>query len=185
MCANIRERGLSVTVLVNNAGFGLKGRFADIPTARYIDIVNVNALAQTLLSHAFLPAMEQRGACLHISVATINVISPIPFNAVYTASKFYVYAYALAIAQEYAGKGIHFQVLLPGTTDTPFHEKQGSKPSAMTMTPRAVVEKSLSNVKSEICIPNRSDLVLSYCSISAGQSFDTHFTGSRAEAFGT
>lgn len=159
VCKDI-EKNYSVKVLINNAGFGLKGKFLDIDLQRYLDIVAVNSTAQTIFSHYFLPAMIKSSLGLHISVATINVVSPIPFNTVYTATKFYVFAYALAVSQEYKDTGVVFQVVLPGTTNTPFHIKQGSKPSAMTMQPDIVVQKSLNDVSRLICIPNRIDAFL-------------------------
>ncbi len=156
----LTKRSPQIRVLINNAGFGLKGAFDSIPINRYRDIVRVNAFAQTALSHAVLPAMRARGAGLHINVATINVASPIPYNTVYTATKHYVYAYGLAAAQEFEGSGIFFQMLLPGTTATPFHAKQGSTPSAMTMSAREVAECSFADVSRLICIPNRADVIL-------------------------
>lgn len=156
VCEKI-STGYSVRVLVNNAGFGLKGRFLDIDLKRYLDIATVNSSAQTIFSYYLLPEMISSKCGVHINIATINVVSPIPFNAVYTATKFYVFAYALAISQEYKDSGVIFQVVLPGTTNTPFHEKQGSHPSAMTMQPEHVVESSLKNIKRLICIPNRMD----------------------------
>lgn len=159
LCENISTE-YHVKVLINNAGFGIKGKFLDANLKQYQEILSVNAMAQTIFSYYFLPSMIEKKCGIHISVATINVVSPIPFNTIYTATKFYVFAYALAVSQEYKSSGVLFQVVLPGTTDTPFHIKQGSKPSAMTMKPDKVVGVSLSNLNQLICIPNRIDAVL-------------------------
>lgn len=152
-----RLSGLRIRMLINNAGFGLKGRFTSQSRESYRRIVAVNALAPTLLSHLLLPSMQALGDAVHISVASINVASPIPLNAVYTATKHYVWSYALALSQEYAGSGIRFQIMLPGTTDTPFHDKQGVKPAAMTMQPDEVARRSLSRLDQLIHIPNIAD----------------------------
>lgn len=146
-----------IKVLINNAGFGLKGEFTSLPKDAYRQIVAVNALAPTLISHMVLPAMRQMDSAVHISVASINVASPMAKNAVYTATKHYVWSCALALSKEYEASGIHFQIMLPGTTDTPFHDKQGVKPAAMTMQPREVALRSLSNLDQLIFIPNVVD----------------------------
>ena len=150
----------SVGILINNAGFGLKGRFTDLPREAYRSIVAVNALAPVLLSRCVLRGMAARGRGLHISVASINVASPMPKNAVYTATKHLVWSYALAVAKEFEGSGIRFQLMLPGTTDTPFHVKQGVNPGAMVMPPAAVARRSLERLDQPIHIPNRSDRLM-------------------------
>lgn len=155
LCEKVRL--LNIKILINNAGFGLKGNFIDFNGNSYREILNVNALAPTLLSHAVLPNMLKANAGIHLNVATINVVSPIPFNTVYTATKSYVYFYSLALAHENKKSKIVFQVMLPGTTNTPFHEKQGSKPSAMTMQPNMVARRSLDNLHKRIYIPNKGD----------------------------
>ena len=146
-----------IKMLINNAGFGLKGEFTTLPKEAYRQIVAVNALAPTLISHMVLPAMRQMDSAVHISVASINVASPMAKNAVYTATKHYVWSYALALSKEYEDSGIRFQIMLPGTTDTPFHDKQGVKPASMTMRPVDVVRRSLSNLDKLVFIPNVAD----------------------------
>lgn len=146
-----------IRVLINNAGFGLKGAFTELSKDAYRKIVAVNALAPTLISYMLLPAMQAMGNAVHISVASINVASPVAKNAVYTATKHYAWSCALALSKEYAGSGIHFQVMLPGTTDTPFHDKQGVRPSSMTMQPQEVARRSLCNLHQRVFIPNLAD----------------------------
>lgn len=146
-----------IKILINNAGFGLKGDFLKLTKEQYKDIVAVNSLAPTLISHMVLPGMREMNCGLHISVATINVATPIPGNTVYTATKFYVWAYALALSAENQDYNITFQVMLPGTTDTAFHVKQGTKPQAMTMQPDIVAKRSLNHLDSLVYIPNTLD----------------------------
>lgn len=152
-----RLASFQIRMLINNAGFGLKGEFTALQKDAYRQIVAVNALAPTLISHMVLPAMRQMDSAVHISVASINVASPMAKNAVYTATKHYVWSYALALSKEYEDSGIHFQIMLPGTTDTPFHDKQGVKPASMTMQPKDVALRSLSNLDHLVFIPNVTD----------------------------
>jgi short-subunit dehydrogenase len=150
----------SVRILFNNAGFGLKGNFLDISREKYVAIMSVNALAPTLLTYEILPRMIDDGKGVVVQVATVNVASPIPKNTVYTASKAYVWSYANSLAKEYEDTNILFQILLPGTTDTPFHQKQGAVPKSMTMTPKMVAEASLAKIDRRVVIPNRIDRIL-------------------------
>lgn len=149
-----------ITALINNAGFGYKGTFLDMEEQAIINMVNVNSLAPTLISRYLLNTMRDLNKGLVVSVATINIVTPIAKNCIYTASKFYTWAYSLAMFMENSDKNIYFQTLLPGTTDTPFHIKQGAKPSSLTMSPKAVMEYSIQNLHKVICIPNKVDRFL-------------------------
>lgn len=148
---------LRIRVLVNNAGIGIKGIFTEIPAAKYLEALSVNALSPTLISHAVLPHMLAENRGLHICISSINVISPIAKNAVYTATKHYVWSYALAIAKEYCHTNLEFQIVLPGTTDTPFHIKQGVQPAAMIMKPQVVASRALNSLDTKIFMPNLID----------------------------
>ena len=153
---------LKLAGLINNAGFGMKGDFLSHPIERYVDIVAVNAMAPVILQHAILPQLRKRGRGLIIDVASINAYAPIPNNQVYTATKSFMMSFALAVEAENDDKEITFQLLLPGTTMTPFHDKQGvSPPKNTTMTVDEVVDYSLQNIDQSICIPNRRDRMLS------------------------
>lgn len=153
---------LPIGLLVNNAGFGLKGVFEKNAVESYIDIISVNVTAPVIFTRAILPNMQKarRGGIIH--VASINALVPIPGNQVYTATKAFIYSYASAVARENKGTPLCFQLVLPGTTKTPFHERQGAVPTHMTMMPEDVVKASLKNMRHGICIPNRADSVLAY-----------------------
>lgn len=151
-----------IRILVNNAGFGMKGRFESHDIDRYIDIVNVNAIAPMIYSHHILPSMRADDCGVIIHVASINAYIPIPNNQVYTATKAFCMSYSLAVARENKDSQIIFQLVLPGTTKTPFHDKQGANPSNLVMTPDMVVERSTENIKKEIVIPNKADRPLPF-----------------------
>lgn len=152
----------SIRVLINNAGFGLKGRFEKNPIESYIDIIAVNVTAPVIFTHAILPKMQNENVGFIIHVASINALVPIPNNQVYTATKAFSYSYASAVSRENKNSNIKFQLVLPGTTKTPFHDRQGAQPTHMTMLPEDVVKASIRDFSKSICIPNRADNVLSY-----------------------
>lgn len=151
---------LPVKILVNNAGFGLKGRFEQHSVQDYIDIVNVNTIAPIVFTRAILPKMQEEGRGIVIHIASINAIVPIPNNQVYTATKSFCSSYASAVARENKHSKIRFQLVLPGTTKTPFHDRQGANPKSMVMLPEDVVSSSFRNVNRSVCIPNPADRVI-------------------------
>lgn len=153
---------LNLVGLINNAGFGMKGDFLSHDVSRYVDIMAVNAIAPVVLQHSVLRQLREKERGLIINVASINAFVPIPNNQVYSATKSFLMSFALAVEAENQKNGIVFQLLLPGTTRTPFHDKQGVRPpEKSTMTVDEVVGYSLSNLNRSICIPNVRDRVLS------------------------
>jgi short-subunit dehydrogenase len=136
--------GRRVEVLVNNAGLGLKGPFAEGDADEYERLVGVNVLAPVVLTRALLPGMSarRRGAVIH--VASVNALAPIPRSAVYSATKTFLLTYATAVWYELRDRGIVFQTLLPGTTATGFHAKQRTRVPSWAMTPSGVAASSLS-----------------------------------------
>jgi hypothetical protein len=125
-----RALGLEVTTLINNAGFGLTGAFADQPADRVIEMLALNIVALTRLTRIFLPEMRARQAGGIINVASIAAFLPGPYMSVYYASKAYVLSFSEAIAHELRGSGVVVTALCPGATKTEFQEVAG-----MTDTP--------------------------------------------------
>jgi short-subunit dehydrogenase len=118
--ARAAAEGLNVDVLVNNAGFGALGDFADLPLERQLGIIDVNLRALTELTHHFLPAMRKRRRGRIMIVASVAGLLPGPYMAVYYASKAYLESFSLALAQELAGSGVTVTCLCPGYTATEF-----------------------------------------------------------------
>jgi short-subunit dehydrogenase len=118
--ARAAAEGLNIDVLVNNAGFGALGAFADLPLDRQLGIVDVNVRALTELTHRFLPAMRKRGRGRIMIVASVAGLLPGPYMAVYYASKAYLESFSLALGRELAGSGITVTCLCPGYTATEF-----------------------------------------------------------------
>jgi short-subunit dehydrogenase len=115
-----------VDALVNNAGFGLGGRFAEQDQAVVQRMIDLNVDALTALTAAFLPAMTQRGRGKILNVASTAAFQPGPFMAVYYASKAYVLSFSEALAEECSGTGVTVTALCPGYTPTEFHEVAGT-----------------------------------------------------------
>jgi hypothetical protein len=116
----VNAAGLSVDVLINNAGFGKWAYFhaVDIETYQQVLTVNINALVR--LTYLFLPNMLARGKGGVINVASTAAFQPVPYVAVYSASKSFVLNFTEALAGEYSEKGLKFFALCPGNTETNF-----------------------------------------------------------------
>jgi uncharacterized protein len=114
--------GLEVGTLINNAGFGLAGRFAAQPPERQLAMVDLNMRTLTALCRAVLPAMVARGRGGILNVASTAAFQPGPGMAVYYATKAYVLSLTEALHQELKGKGVHVTALCPGPTATEFFE---------------------------------------------------------------
>ncbi len=121
----VSAAGLSVDVLVNNAGFGGHGRFSETSADEELRMLAVNVVALTALTKLFLPAMTTRGRGHVLNVASTAAFQPGPFMAVYYASKAYVLSFTEAIAEELAGTGVTATALCPGVVLSGFQQAAG------------------------------------------------------------
>jgi short-subunit dehydrogenase len=121
----VKERDLVVDVLVNNAGFGNYGLFETLEPERDHKQIMVNVMAVADLTHAFLPSMVACGEGVIINVASTAALMPVPYMAIYGASKAFVLSFSQALAEEYRQRGIRVLALCPGTTETPFLDHAG------------------------------------------------------------
>ncbi len=111
---------ISVDVLVNNAGFGANGTFAEISLPRQLEMLQVNITALTELTGLFLPGMIQRKRGGILNVGSVAGFLPGPGMAVYYATKAFVLSFTEALAEELAGTGLTISVLCPGPTESNF-----------------------------------------------------------------
>lgn len=143
-----KNRGLTIDLLINNAGFGDYGDFAERDGERQIKMVQLNILSLVDLTHKFLPLMRQRRSGSIINVASIAGFQPIPYLSVYAASKAFVLNFSEALWAENRKYGVRVLVVCPGPTETNFFTA-ANFPSAFTgktskvSTPEEVVSDAL------------------------------------------
>jgi len=153
LAAAVAARGLSVDLLVNNAGFGSAGAFADQSPERDAEMIALNCAAVVDIAHAFLPAMIERGSGGILNVASLAGFQPTPYMAVYGASKAFVLSFTEGLWAETRGQNIRVTALCPGPVDTPFFEAAGSRnlrkavPEPLMMQARPVVEAALAGLE--------------------------------------
>lgn len=117
-----RLRSDAIAGLCNSAGFGTSGRFWELPFARESEEVVLNALALMELTHAALPGMVKRGAGAVLNIASIAGFQPIPYMAVYSATKAFVLTFSEAVQEELHGTGVSVTALCPGPVPTEWAE---------------------------------------------------------------
>jgi uncharacterized protein len=137
-------------ILVNNAGFGTRGRFVELDAAREAQEVRLNVTALHTLTAAVLPLCKELGEGGVINVASTAAFQPVPYMSTYAATKAFVLHFTEGLAVELKGSGVRIQVLCPGATRTEFEDVAGDIPSrfgamaaARAMSPEQVVTASL------------------------------------------
>jgi len=125
LLANVEAAGETVDLLINNAGFGLIGRFAKRDPERLREMIDLNVGALTDLCRAVAPAMIDRKSGSILNVASTAAFQPGPNMAVYFATKAYVLSFTEALHEELKPHGIQVSALCPGPTRTEFGEVAG------------------------------------------------------------
>ncbi|HPT21881.1 MAG TPA: SDR family oxidoreductase [Bacteroidales bacterium] len=118
----VTNHGIEIDYLVNNAGFGDFGLFAESDWDKQERMININITALAHLTRLFLPGMIKRGEGRILNVASLAAFTPGPTMAVYFASKAFVLSFSEALNNEVKGKGITVTALCPGSTESKFHE---------------------------------------------------------------
>ena len=140
----VTQKGLTIDLLINNAGFGEYGSFAELDGERQVKIVQLNILALVDLTHQFLPGMQQRRSGSIINMASTAAFQPMPYFSVYAASKAFVLSFSEALWAENHSYGVHVLAVCPGPTETNFFQEAGFPQSlvdvaAQNYTPSEVV----------------------------------------------
>lgn len=124
-----------VSLFVNNAGLGYRGRVVDETEANISQLVRVNLEAPMRLSRAALVPMIKAGRGILINVVSMGAFQPVPYLNVYAATKAGLLSFTEALADEIEGTGVRVQALCPGNIPTGFQEVAGTKGSRFDRTP--------------------------------------------------
>jgi short-subunit dehydrogenase len=127
----LQRDGVSIDVLVNNAGFGAFGDFAQMKEEEILGQINLNITALTELTRLFLPPMIARRTGRIMNVASTAGFQPGPLMAVYYATKAYVISFSEAIANEVQKTGVTVTCFCPGATHTGFATRAGNDQSRL------------------------------------------------------
>jgi short-subunit dehydrogenase len=171
-------------LLVNNAGFGTVGRFAELEPERELEQIRLNVMALVRLARAVLPGMLARGRGGIVNVSSLAGENPGPFTATYAATKAFVTSFSQSLYEEVRGSGVTVQALLPGFTRTEFQEVAGVDPGRIPalawMSPEQVVRASLGALRrgDAVCIPGAGNRLLGGLSALAPRGVTRRLLGS-------
>lgn len=121
------SRGRVIDLLVNNAGFGLHGRFDELPVERQGEMVALNCTALLELAHLALAEMRARRSGALVNVGSVAAFQPVPMKAVYAATKAFVLSFTQALVEENRGSGVRILCVSPGPTPTGFQAVAGTR----------------------------------------------------------
>lgn len=143
----IKQAGLSVDLLINNAGFGKWVNFLDESIEDYDKMLEININALVKLCHLMLPDMLKKGDCGIINVASTGALQPCPYVATYCASKSFVLNFSEALHGEYSKRGVTITALCPGNTTTGFQLVAKADTKGMTAdTPETVAKQGIASL---------------------------------------
>lgn len=125
--ARVAELGLTISILVNNAGYGTVGDFGTVEAAKETGQVRLNCEAVVALSAAYVPGMVERGSGAILVVASSAGFQPIPGQATYAASKAFALSFSEALHTELKDKGVAVTALCPGPVETEFAAVAGAE----------------------------------------------------------
>ncbi len=152
--AELERRGIAIDILINNAGYGVPGRFDSQPWSAHADFIQVLMAAPVELCHRFLPSMQARGYGRIINVASLAGYMPgSASQTLYSAAKAFFIKFSQSLALENQHLGIHVCALCPGFTYSEFHDVTGTRPQVakmpkwMWMTAEEVVDQGLDAVE--------------------------------------
>ena len=148
LCAALTARGLTVDVLVNNAGYGVPGAYARTDWQRQADFIQVLVTAVAELTHRLLPGMIERRWGRVVNIASLAALVPAaPGHTLYAASKAFLVKFSESLAGEVRSAGVHVTAVCPGFTYSEFHDVTGTRaqmqgmPRWMWQDARAVVDE--------------------------------------------
>jgi short-subunit dehydrogenase len=124
---SVAALGVSVDVLVNNAGFGVYGKLIDQPESRVMQMIELNMVSLTALTHHYVKEMVARKGGRVLQVSSVGAYQPTPLYAIYSATKSYVLSFSEALNHELYGTGVSVTTMSPGLTSTEFHDVAAHK----------------------------------------------------------
>jgi short-subunit dehydrogenase len=136
LAGELAARGLEPAIVINNAGFGLRGPAAGLERAEQLAMIDLNVRTLTALSLMFVDSLERHGGGL-INVASLSGFFPGPGMAVYFASKAFVRSFSEAIAHEFGRQGVRVTCVCPGPVPTEFQARAGLRDQSQLLLARS------------------------------------------------
>lgn len=144
----LRQRGISIDILINNAGFGLWGSFAETDPQLEHEMIQLQINTPLDLIKLALPSMKKKGEGHIVNIGSLYCFSPVPQQSIYAASKSFLLSFSQSLQYELKHEGISVTLVCPGMTTTSFRTRAGleEKKSWMSMEPEAVAEAAYEGI---------------------------------------
>jgi short-subunit dehydrogenase len=150
LAEQLRGRKLQVNLLVNNAGFGVRGEFLKLPLERQMEMLRLNASVVVELTYALLPLLMEHPQAGIINVASTAGIQPIPYASLYAATKSFLMSFSLGLQEELRQHGVSVVTLCPGRITAaphPGEAKNGNRKFGFVyQSPQDVVRDALESL---------------------------------------
>ena len=167
---------ININFLINNAGFGTSGTFENSDYDLNTKMIHLNIQALVSITHFFIHDLKKNSPAHILNMSSMEATLPLPYKAVYTGTKNFIYSFSLAIREELRGSGVNVSVLCPGpvlTNEEGFRriKSQGSKAKLMIKMPEYVAKKAMKNIikGKSVIIPG----LLPYLIVKASKLFPT------------
>ena len=166
----LERKSIEVDILVNNAGFVVYGNFFNTDISDELRMIQVNLISLTQLTKLLVTGMRKHGFGKILNLGSTGSFIPSPLNAVYSATKAYVFSFSEALAEELRGSGVTVTVLCPGATGTEFQQRAGMETVRLLkfgmMNPATVAKKGYRGLMKgkRVVVPgliNKQQVVLS------------------------
>jgi len=161
------EKKLTIDVLINNAGIGTGGRFENIALEKQLQIIDLNNKVLIRMCHYFLPMLQKQQKAFILNMSSMEANLPLPYKAVYTGSKNFVYAFSLALREELKRGPVSVSVVCPGPVVTNAEglermKAHGSRAKLVVFMPEEVAKIGLKGLMSSktIIIPGKVNWIL-------------------------
>lgn len=180
----IKAAGIAIDVLINNAGFGLYGKFSDIDWQREQELLQINMIAVAHLTRLFVPDMVNRKFGFILNVASNSAYQATPMYAIYGASKCFVLHFSEALNYELRGTNVKCTALSPATVRTEFHQIAGQNADNIYMRFTQMASTTVAHIGIRAMLKGRPSLVpgwkialMAWASQRAPRSWSTAVTG--------
>ena len=154
-----KQNNLDISVLVNNAGYGLSGLFESYPLEQHLAMLQVNCTTLVQLTHLFLPLLKQQKQAYILNISSSAAYQAVPYLSLYAASKTLVLSFSRGLRYELRKTPVSVTCVCPGSTDTDFGtraqigEKAMKTAQKVNMTPEKVAKSAVNamfNKKAEV-----------------------------------
>ncbi len=142
----INSKGVTIDLLINNAGFGEYGDFIELDRETQLNMIQLNILTLVDLTHLFLSQMRQRGSGNIINMSSVAAFQSMPYFSVYAATKSFILSFSEALWAENRKYGVRVIAVCPGPTDTNFFKDAEFPPILVN-----IAEKNYTSTKAVVC----------------------------------